>query len=293
MTFQDLILSLQRFWSQRGCLLASPYNSEVGAGTFNPQTFLRCLGPEPWKVAYVELSRRPADGRYGDNPNRLQQFHQFQVLLKPSPLEVQETYLDSLRAIGIDPLQHDVRFVEDDWESPTLGAWGLGWEVWVDGMEVTQYTYFQQAGGIDLVPISVELTYGLERIAMYLQDVENVYDLEWAPGVRYREICRPQEVEWSRYNFEEADVAWHQSVFDKSEAEVKRLLAAGLVLPAYDFVIKASHAFNVLDARGSLSTTERARTILRVRDLARACAEAYLESRRALGFPLGRADLTT
>ncbi len=289
-SFQEVILSLQAFWAERGCLLVQPYNSELGAGTFNPATFLRVLGPEPWKVAYVEPSRRPTDGRYGDNPNRLQQFHQFQVVLKPSPPDVQETYLESLRALGIDPLQHDIRFVEDDWESPTLGAWGLGWEVWVDGMEVTQYTYFQQAGGIDLRPISVELTYGLERIAMYLQDVENVYDLTWAPGVKYREVCRPQEIEWSRYNFEEADVALHQTQFERCESECKRLLGVGLVFPAYDFCIKASHAFNVLDARGALSVTERARTILRVRDLAKGCAEAYLEGRRALGFPLGRAD---
>jgi glycyl-tRNA synthetase alpha chain len=289
-SFQDVILTLQRFWAEKGCVIVQPYDMEVGAGTFHPATFLRVLGPEPWNTAFVQPSRRPTDGRYGENPNRLGAYYQFQVGLKPAPVNVQEIYLDSLRHLGLDPHEHDLRFVEDDWESPTLGAWGLGWEVWSDGMEVTQFTYFQQAGGIDLRPISVEMTYGLERIAMYLQDVENVYDLVWTKGVRYGEICRPQEVEWSRYNFEAADVEWHRAVFDKSESECKRLLGEGLVLPAYDFCIKASHAFNVLDARGSLSVTERARTILRVRDLARGCAEAYLESRRALGFPLGRAD---
>jgi glycyl-tRNA synthetase alpha chain len=285
-TFQELILALQTFWSDRNCLLVQGYNSEVGAGTFNPNTFLRVLGPEPWNVAYVEPSRRPSDGRYGENPNRLQQFHQFQVILKPSPKDVQEIYLDSLRSIGIDPVQHDVRFVEDDWESPTLGAWGLGWEVWVDGMEVTQFTYFQQAGGIDLRPISCELTYGLERIAMYLQDVENVYDVQWTRGVRYREICHRQEVEWSTYNFEVADTKLHFELFDRYEAECNRLLDQGLVLPGYDFCLKSSHVFNILDARGAIGVTERARFIGRVRALARKAAEKHLEQRQAMGFPL-------
>ncbi|MBI2893754.1 MAG: glycine--tRNA ligase subunit alpha [Deltaproteobacteria bacterium] len=285
-TFQGLILDLQKFWSERGCLIMQPYNSEVGAGTFNPSTFLRVLGPEPWNVAFVEPSRRPSDGRYGENPNRLQQFHQYQVILKPSPKDVQATYLDSLRAIGIDPLEHDVRFVEDDWESPTLGAWGLGWEVWVDGMEVTQFTYFQQAGGIDLQPISCELTYGLERLAMYLQDVENVYDVMWNDRVRYREICYRQEVEWSTYNFEAADTKLHFELFDRAEAECHRLLDQGLVLPGYDFCLKSSHYFNVLDARGAIGVTERARFIGRVRALARKAAVAYLAQRESMGFPL-------
>jgi glycyl-tRNA synthetase alpha chain len=292
MYFQQLILSLQRFWAERGCLIVQPYNSEVGAGTFNPATYLRSLGPEPWNVAYVEPSRRPTDGRYGDNPNRLQQFHQFQVILKPSPLDIQDQYLESLVALGTDPLDHDVRFIEDDWESPTLGAWGLGWQVWLDGLEISQFTYFQQCGGFDCRPVSGELTYGLERIAMYLQDVDNVYDLEYDAGIRYGEIFKRAEWEWSTYNFEEADVAAHFAAFDHAEAEVKRMLERSdeplhkLVLPAYDFVIKASHAFNVLDARGAISVTERQRYILRVRTLARATAAAWLAQREALGFPL-------
>jgi glycyl-tRNA synthetase alpha chain len=292
MYFQQLILSLQRFWAERGCLIVQPYNSEVGAGTFNPSTYLRSLGPEPWNVAYVEPSRRPTDGRYGDNPNRLQQFHQLQVILKPSPLDIQDQYLESLVALGTDPLDHDVRFIEDDWESPTLGAWGLGWQVWLDGLEISQFTYFQQCGGFDCRPVSGELTYGLERIAMYLQDVDNVYDLEYDAGVSYGEIFKRAEWEWSTYNFEEADVAAHFAAFDHAEAEVLRLLERGgdplqkLVLPAYDFVIKASHAFNVLDARGAISVTERQRYILRVRTLARATAAAWLAQREALGFPL-------
>jgi glycyl-tRNA synthetase alpha chain len=293
MYFQDLILALQDFWVKRGCLLVQPYNSEVGAGTYNPATFLRALGPEPWNVAFVEPSRRPADGRYGDNPNRLQQFHQFQVILKPSPLEIQDLYLESLRAIGTKPEDHDVRFIEDDWESPTLGAWGLGWQVWIDGLEISQFTYFQQVGGIDCRPVSGELTYGLERIAMYLQDAESIYDVYWSKDVRYGELCKRAEWEWSTYNFEQADVKAHFAAFDHDEAEAKRLLALGgddpkkkLVLPAYDFVVKAAHAFNVLDARGAIGVTERARFIGRVRGLAKGVAEAYLAQREAMGFPL-------
>jgi glycyl-tRNA synthetase alpha chain len=294
MYFQQLILNLQRFWAERGCLIVQPYNSEVGAGTFNPATYLRSLGPEPWNVAYVEPSRRPTDGRYGDNPNRLQQFHQFQVILKPSPLDIQDQYLESLIALGTDPLDHDVRFIEDDWESPTLGAWGLGWQVWMDGLEISQFTYFQSCGGFDCKPVSGELTYGLERIAMYLQDVESVYDVEYDAGITYGELFKRAEWEWSTYNFEEADVAHHFAAFDHAEAEAKRLLQRSedplkkLVLPAYDFVIKASHAFNVLDARGAISVTERQRYILRVRTLARATAAAWLAQREALGFPLCR-----
>lgn len=292
MHFQDLILNLQRFWAEQGCLIVQPYNSEVGAGTFNPATFLRSLGPEPWNVAYVEPSRRPTDGRYGDNPNRLQQFHQFQVILKPSPLDIQDLYLKSLEAIGTKPLEHDVRFLEDDWESPTLGAWGLGWQVWLDGLEISQFTYFQQAGGFDCKPVSGELTYGLERIAMYLQDVDTVYDLTYNDEVKYGELFHRNEWEWSTYNFEEADVEAHFRAFDQAENEVKRLLGRSedpkqhLVMPAYDFVIKASHAFNVLDARGAISVTERVRFIGRVRAMARSVAGAWLAQREALGFPL-------
>jgi glycyl-tRNA synthetase alpha chain len=294
MYFQDIILALQNFWAQRGCLIVQPYNSEVGAGTYNPATFLRALGPEPWNVAFVEPSRRPTDGRYGDNPNRTQQFHQFQVILKPSPLDIQDLYLESLRAIGTKPEEHDVRFVEDDWESPTLGAWGLGWQVWLDGLEISQFTYFQQVGSIECKPVSGELTYGLERIAMYLQDVNHMMDVMWAKGVRYGEIAKRAEWEWSTYNFEQADTAAHFAHFDHYEKEAKRLLALGsekeplkrLVLPAYDFVVKAAHQFNVLDARGAIGVTERARFIGRVRGLAKAVAEAYLAQREALGFPL-------
>lgn len=294
MYFQDIILGLQNFWAQRGCLIVQPYNSEVGAGTYNPATFLRALGPEPWNVAFVEPSRRPSDGRYGDNPNRLQQFHQFQVILKPSPIDIQDLYLESLRAIGTVPEEHDVRFVEDDWESPTLGAWGLGWQVWLDGLEISQFTYFQQVGSIECKPVSGELTYGLERISMYLQDVDHIMDVMWAKGVRYGEIAKRAEWEWSTYNFEQADTAAHFAHFDHYEKEAKRLLALGdekeplkrLVLPAYDFVVKAAHQFNVLDARGAIGVTERARFIGRVRGLAKAVAEAYLAQREALGFPL-------
>jgi glycyl-tRNA synthetase alpha chain len=304
MNFQSLILTLERFWSERGCLIVQPYDSETGAGTFNPNTFLRAIGPEPWNVAYVEPSRRPTDGRYGDNPNRLQQFHQYQVILKPSPGDIQELYLESLRAIGTDPSKHDIRFIEDDWESPTLGAWGLGWQVWLDGLEISQFTYFQQCGGIDCKPISGELTYGLERIAMYLQDVDDVYELEWAPGIRYGEIFKRAEWEWSTYNFERADVDLHQTLFDRYERQVGELLGLSekrakggalvfekaplerLVLPAYDCVVKCSHFFNILDARGAISVTERQRFIGRVRHIARATAESWYAQREALGFPL-------
>lgn len=286
MTFQELILALERFWASRGCILHQPYDTEVGAGTFHPATFLRVLGPEPWSAAYVEPSRRPTDGRYGENPNRLQHYYQFQVIMKPSPLEVQELYLDSLRHFGVDPLVHDIRFVEDDWESPTLGAWGLGWEVWLDGMEITQFTYFQQAGGIDLNPVSVEITYGIERIAMYLQGVDNVFDLEWGHGITYGDVHHQSEVEFSRYNFEEADVDVLFKLFEMYEAESLRLVDKGLVLPGYDHCLKCSHTFNLLDARGALSVAERTRYILRVRKLARACAQAYLKQRESMGFPL-------
>jgi glycyl-tRNA synthetase alpha chain len=303
MTFQDILLTLQKFWADRGCLIVQPYNSEVGAGTYNPATFLRALGPEPWNVAFVEPSRRPTDGRYGENPNRLQQFHQFQVILKPSPIDIQDLYLDSLRALGTEPLEHDVRFVEDDWESPTLGAWGLGWQVWLDGLEISQFTYFQQLGSIDCKPVAGELTYGIERIAMYLQDKGTIYDCDYAknPPLKYGEIYKRAEWEWSTYNFEEADVAEHFAAFDQYESEAKRLLWRGsnpnakdakpdptkaLVLPAYDFVTKAAHRFNVLDARGAISVTERQRFIGRVRALARLVAETYLAQREALGFPL-------
>lgn len=286
LTFQDLILTLQRYWASRGCLLGQAYDTEVGAGTMNPQTFLRVLGPEPWRVAYVQPSRRPADGRYGENPNRLYQHHQFQVIIKPSPKDVQEVYLGSLRAIGIDPLDHDIRFVHDDWESPTLGAWGLGWEVWCDGMEITQYTYFQQTGGQELKPVSVELTYGLERICMYLQDKSSVFDIEFANGITYGEVFRANEVEMSRYAFQAADPDTLFALFDTYEAECKRLLEMNLPLPAYDQALKCSHTFNSLDARGAISVTERQGYILRVRNLSRVCAEGYLAMRERLGYPL-------
>jgi len=291
MYFQDIILALQRFWADRGCIIVQPYNSEVGAGTYNPATFLRALGPEPWNAAFVEPSRRPSDGRYGENPNRTQQFHQFQVILKPSPIDIQDLYLESLRALGTDPLAHDLRFVEDDWESPTLGAWGLGWQVWLDGLEISQFTYFQQIGGVDCRPVSGELTYGLERIGMYLQNVDSMFDLAYSAGVSYGDVYKRAEWEWSKYNFEEADVKAHFDAFTHYEAEAKRLLAPKeamqkLVLPAYDFVVKAAHQFNVLDARGAIGVTERQRYIGRVRGLARAVAESYIAQREALGFPL-------
>ncbi len=285
-TFQELILALQRYWADQGCIIGQPYDLEVGAGTFNPHTLLRVLGPEPWKVAYVEPSRRPTDGRYGENPNRLQHYYQYQVILKPSPLNVQQLYLDSLRAFGINPLEHDIRFVEDDWESPTLGAWGLGWEVWLDGMEITQFTYFQQAGSIDLHPISVELTYGLERISMYLQQVDNVYDLAWNSEVSYGDVHHKGEWEHSTYNFEVADTAMLFTLFDLYEAESQRASAAGLVLPAYDYCLKCSHVFNLLEARGAISVTQRTAYIARVRGMARTVAEAYTAQREAMGHPL-------
>jgi glycyl-tRNA synthetase alpha chain len=286
MHFQDVLMTLERYWADHGCIIQQPYDLEVGAGTFNPATMLRVLGPEPWNVAYVEPSRRPTDGRYGENPNRLQHYYQYQVILKPSPLEVQDLYLDSLKALGIDPLAHDIRFVEDDWESPTLGAWGLGWEVWLDGMEITQFTYFQQAGGIDLHPISVELTYGPERIAMYLQGIDNVYDLIWTDGITYGDIHHRGEVEFSTYNFEQADIGMLFDLFEKYEKESHRLIGLDLVLPAYDYCLKCSHTFNLLDARGAISVAERSRLIGRVRQMARQCAEGYLKQREAMGFPL-------
>jgi len=286
LSFQDLIMSLESYWADQGCMIVQPYDLEVGAGTFNPHTTLRALGPEPWRVAYVEPSRRPTDGRYGENPNRLQAYYQYQVLLKPSPLNVQELYLDSLKSFGIDHLEHDIRFVEDDWESPTLGAWGLGWEVWLDGMEVTQFTYFQQVGSIDLNPISVELTYGLERIAMYLQGVNSVYDLIWTGDVTYGDVHHKGEYEHSVYNFEQADVAMLWQLFESYEKEARRLLEQGLVLPGYDYCLKCSHAFNLLEARGAISVTQRTAYIARIRDLARRAAEAYTAQREEMGYPL-------
>ncbi len=277
-TLQDLISTLEAYWAGRGCLLHQPWDAEVGAGTMHPETFLRVLGPRPWKVAYVQPSRRPADGRYGQNPNRLYKHHQYQVILKPSPADVQDQYLASLVALGIDPAAHDVRFEEDNWESPTLGAWGIGWQVLLDGQEITQFTYFQQAGGIDLAPISAEITYGLERIGMYLQDVDDVYDLEWAPGVRYGLVRQEEEYQLSRYGFELADVELFRTLFDSALAEGWRVLPAGRsVLPAYDWCLKASHAFNVLDARGALSVTQRAGMILGIRKLACAVAAGHVE----------------
>ena len=286
MHYQDVVIGLEEFFAKKGCVIQEPYDIEVGAGTSNPATFLRVLGPEPWNVAYVEPSRRPTDGRYGENPNRLQHYYQFQVILKPSPDDIQDIYLDSLRYLGIDPLKHDIRFVEDDWESPTLGAWGLGWEVWLDGMEITQFTYFQQAGGFDLKPVSGELTYGIERIAMYLQGVENIFDLEWVNGVTYGDVHHKGEIEWSVYNFDEADTQLQYKLFDLYEVESLRLIEKGLVLPAYDYCLKCSHTFNILDARGVISVTERQALIGRVRNMARRVAEAYLKQREELGFPL-------
>lgn len=286
MYFQDVILTLQKFWAQKGCVLVQPFDSEVGAGTFHPTTLLRALGPEPWNVAYVQPSRRPTDGRYGENPNRLQHYYQFQVILKPSPENIQALYLQSIKAIGVDPLEHDIRFVEDDWESPTLGASGLGWEVWLDGMEITQFTYFQQAGSIELHPISVEITYGLERITMYLQGVDNVYDLKWNKNICYGDVHHQQEVEGSTYNFEVADVDMLHDFFKKYEAEALRIIEKGLVLPAYEYCLKCSHSFNLLDARGAISVTERTGFIGRIRNIARACAEGYLKQRENMGFPL-------
>ncbi len=284
--FQDIILGLQEFWAEYGCVILQPYNSEVGAGTFNPATFLRCLGPEPWKAAYVEPSRRPKDGRYGENPIRMQQFLQYQVLLKPAPSDVLDIYFGSLDALGIDLKKHDVRLVEDDWESPTLGAAGLGWEVWIDGMEITQFTYFQQAGGMELPVTSSEITYGLGRLATFLQGVDSFFELEWAPGLSFGELQKGFEVEFSRFNFDEADIPLHRELFDKYESEAVRLLALGLLAPGYDYVLKCSHAFNVLDARGAISVTERTGYITRVRKLARKTALLYTAQREELGHPL-------
>ncbi len=289
-TFQGLILALQTYWAEKGCVLQQPYDMEMGAGTFHPATFLRAIGPEPWSAAYVQPCRRPSDGRYGENPNRLQHYYQFQVVIKPSPLDIQDLYLGSLKMLGIDPLVHDIRFVEDNWESPTLGAWGLGWEVWLNGMEVTQFTYFQQVGGLDCRPVTGEITYGLERIAMYLQGVESIYDLVWTDGplgkVTYGDVFHQNEVEMSAYNFEQAPVDDLFKQFDHLEAESQRLIEVGLPLPAYEMMVKGSHVFNLLDARHAISVTERARFIGRVRGLARAVAQAYYERREALGFPM-------
>ncbi len=295
MTFQELILTLQQFWADKGCVVLQPLDMEVGAGTFHPATFLRSIGPERWNSAYVQPSRRPTDGRYGENPNRLQHYYQFQVVLKPSPDNIQELYLDSLKMLGFDPLEHDIRFVEDNWESPTLGAWGLGWEVWLNGMEVTQFTYFQQVGGIDCYPVTGEITYGLERLAMYIQNVDNVYDLIWSEGefgvTTYGDVFHQNEVEQSTYNFEYADTDFLFQLFDDCEKQCLSLIENKLALPAYEFVLKASHTFNLLDARKAISVTERQRFILRVRTLARAVAQAYFDSRAALGFPLADADI--
>jgi glycyl-tRNA synthetase alpha chain len=286
LTFQQLILRLNEFWDQRGCVLLQPYDMEMGAGTFHTATFLRAIGPEPWNAAYVQPSRRPKDGRYGENPNRLQHYYQYQVALKPSPADIQGIYLDSLVALGIEPREHDIRFVEDDWESPTLGAWGLGWEVWLDGMEITQFTYFQEVGSLPCKPVLGEITYGLERLAMYLQAKDSVFDLVWTPGISYGDVYRQNEVEQSRYNFEQSNPEMLFRHFGEFEAEAKRLIEAECVLPGYEMVLKCSHTFNLLDARGAISVTERAAYIGRVRALARAVAQAYYESRERLGFPM-------
>jgi glycyl-tRNA synthetase alpha chain len=289
LTFQQLILQLNAFWDRQGCVLLQPYDMEVGAGTFHTATFLRAIGPEPWKAAYVQPSRRPKDGRYGENPNRLQHYYQYQVVLKPSPTDIQDLYLESLKNLGINPKEHDIRFVEDDWESPTLGAWGLGWEVWLDGMEVTQFTYFQQVGGLDCRPVLGEITYGIERLAMYLQAKDSIFDLVWAPGVTYGDVYHQNEVEQSRYNFELSNTDMLFRHFGEYEAEAKRLIEAQCTLPAYEMVLKSSHTFNLLDARGAISVTERAAYIGRVRNLAKSVAQAYYESREKLGFPMVKA----
>jgi len=297
-TFQDLILSLQRYWADQGCVVLQPFDAPMGAGTFHPATFLRSIGPEPWRAAYVQPSRRPTDGRYGDNPFRLQHYYQFQVVLKPSPDDIQDRYLGSLRHLGVNTNIHDIRFVEDNWESPTLGAWGLGWEIWLNGMEVTQFTYFQQAGGLDCKPVTGEITYGLERIAMYLQDVESVFDLVWTDSpegaVTYGDVFHQNEVEMSKFNFEEADTDVLFGRFDEAERQCNVLIEKGLALPAYEYVLDASHNFNLLDARNAISVSERQRYILRVRTLARAVAQTYYDGREALGFPmLAAADKTS
>jgi len=286
MNFQEIILRLQNYWGKQGCIIQQPYDIEKGAGTMNPATSLRCLGPEPWKVAYVEPSRRPTDGRYGENPNRLQHYYQYQVILKPSPDNVIDLYLDSLKDLGIDSDKHDIRLVEDNWESPTLGAWGLGWEIWLDGMEITQFTYFQQCGGFDCNPVCAEITYGLERIAMYIQNKESVYDIEWVDGISYADVHHQGEVDYSHYNFEVADVAALTTMFNLCEKEAIQVADKHLVLPAYDYVLKCSHLFNLLDARGAISVTERTSYIGRVRNLARIVAGEYLEQRKRLAYPL-------
>ncbi|CAG5083545.1 Glycyl-tRNA synthetase alpha subunit [Thermobacillus xylanilyticus] len=293
MNFQGIILTLQQFWAEQGCVVVNPYDVETGAGTLNPMTFLRSIGPEPWNVAYVEPSRRPADGRYGENPNRLYQHHQFQVIMKPSPDNIQEIYLESLKRLGVDPRHHDIRFVEDNWEHPGLGAWGLGWEVWLDGMEVTQFTYFQQVGGLEMNPVAVEITYGLERLASYIQDKENVFELEWVDGVTYGDVFLQPEYEHSKYTFEVSDTPMLFNLFNQYEAEAKRALEQNLVFPAYDYALKCSHTFNLLDARGAISVTERTGYIMRVRNLARQCAAVYLAERERLGFPLLKKEVTS
>lgn len=286
MNFQEIILTLNKFWSDRGCIIQQPYDIEKGAGTMNPATFLRALGPEPWNVAYVEPSRRPTDGRYGENPNRLQHYYQYQVILKPNPDNVLEIYLDSLKAIGIDPDQHDIRFVEDNWESPTLGAWGLGWEVWLDGMEVTQFTYFQQCGGVDCKPVCAEITYGIERLAMFIQKIDSVFDIKWVGDITYGDVHHRGEVEHSHYNFEIANTDMLFTMFNMFEKEAISVIEKGFVLPAYDYVLKCSHTFNLLDARGAISVTERQGYIARVRNMARQCAQGYVEQREQMGYPL-------
>lgn len=290
LTFQDLILALQQFWAERGCVIAQPYDMQMGAGTFHPATFLRAVGPEPWSAAYVQPCRRPTDGRYGDNPFRLQHYYQFQVVIKPSPEDIQDIYLESLRTIGIDPTVHDIRFVEDNWESPSLGAWGLGWEVWLNGMEITQFTYFQQLGGLECRPVTGEISYGLERLAMYLQDVESIFDIVWTDGplgrISYRDVYHQNEVEQSRYNFELADIDSLFNAFDRAEHDCQRLIELKLALPAYEQMLVASHTFNLLDARQAMSVSERQRFILRVRDMSKSVAAAYYASREALGFPM-------
>ncbi|WP_010097033.1 glycine--tRNA ligase subunit alpha [Ornithinibacillus scapharcae] len=286
MNIQNMILTLQKYWSEQNCILMQAYDVEKGAGTMSPMTLLRSLGPEPWRVAYVEPSRRPADGRYGENPNRLYQHHQFQVIIKPSPDNIQELYLDSLKALGINPLEHDIRFVEDNWENPTLGAAGLGWEVWLDGMEITQFTYFQQIGGLEANPVTVELTYGIERLASYIQDKENVFDLEWTEGFTYKDIFKQPEYEHSKYTFEESNVDMLFQLFTTYEQEAQKTMEKGLIFPAYDYVLKCSHTFNLLDARGVISVTERTGYISRIRNLARNIAKAYVEERERLGFPM-------
>ncbi|WP_420829075.1 glycine--tRNA ligase subunit alpha [Brevibacillus fulvus] len=293
MTFQDIILTLQNYWAKQNCLIVQPYDVEKGAGTLNPMTFLHSIGPEPWNVAYVEPSRRPADGRYGENPNRLYQHHQFQVIMKPSPDNIQELYLESLRQLGIEPLEHDIRFVEDNWEHPGLGAWGLGWEVWLDGMEITQFTYFQQVGGMECKPVAVEITYGLERLASYIQEKENVFELEWVNGYTYGDVFKQPEYEHSKYSFEVSDTEMLFQLFNTYEKEAKRAMAEHLVFPAYDYVLKCSHTFNLLDARGAVSVTERTGYIARVRNLAREVAQTYYAERERLGFPLLKKGVAT